>query len=135
MGDWGPGDCFLLETNYLNGEVLSHLFVIVLTPAPHTRNTIIVNIDSWEPGTKTDNTTILQPGDHEFIQKKTYVNYRLARIVSVDEIEGWLETGRAKIKPRMDTSILNRISDGILKSKFTILEVKEMYQDYLHNQL
>jgi hypothetical protein len=131
--DWGPGDCFLIQTYFdLGGSKAAHLFVIVLEWEEHTRNTIIVNIDTLQR--KSDHTTILDRGDHEFIKHPSFVNYRKARIISSLELEGMLNSGIAKPKPSFTNEIFQRICEGILRSRFTPAEVREMYEDHLFNR-
>jgi len=100
----------------------------------HTRNTIIVNIQSIR-GEKYDHTVRLKPGDHEFIVHDSFVNYRLARIISLDELEAKIRTGTAVMKKPFRDAILQRICEGICKSDFTPIEVVEMYQSSLFSGL
>ena len=129
-----PGDCLLIETNKEAGHIRSHPFVIILEGEAHTRNTIIVNIQSV-PNGKYDSTVVLKRGDHEFIEHDSYVNYRLARIVSLDEIEKKIEQGTAIVKPSFTNEIFRLICDGICKSRFTPAEVVEMYQNSLFSKI
>ncbi len=129
-----PGDCFLIETNKEAGVVKSHLFVVVIETEPHTLNTIIVNIQTIR-GEKHDKTVILYRGDHDFIKQDSYVNYRLARIISVPELEQKIKEGVAKIKNPVSSTILQRIAEGITRSPFTPMEVKEIYLESLYKKL
>ncbi len=133
---WGiPGDCILIETNHDGGgRIVSHLFVIILECEDHTRNTIIVNVQSIR-GNKYDKTVILSPGDHPFIQHPSYINYSLAQIVSLDDLEQKLNNRTAKVISPISSAIFQKICDGILRSRFTPEEVKDLYQDHLHRQL
>ena len=75
----GTGDCLLIDTNIDKGGYLqAHLFVIILDCEEHTRNTIIVYIQTVRSN-KVDRTTILNPGDHEFIKNESYFVYRRAQ--------------------------------------------------------
>lgn len=131
----GAGDCLLIDTNTDKGGYLqSHLFIIILNCEEYTRNTIIVYVQSVR-STKVDKTTILNAGDHEFIKHESYVEYRQAQIVSGDDLEQKLLEGVARPMTPMKGDAFNRICDGIMKSDFTPVEVREMYSDYLHRKL
>ena len=129
-----PGDCLLIETNKEAGYIKSHLFVIILEAEDHTRNTIIVNIQTIQDG-KYDKTVVLRKGDHPFIKHDSYVNYRLSQIVSLNDLEQKISDGIASIKPSMTTAVFQKICVGISKSPFTPTEVVEMYQRFLFSNL
>ncbi|MEN6435886.1 MAG: hypothetical protein ABFD58_08725 [Anaerolineaceae bacterium] len=129
-----PGECLLIETNKEVGYIKSHLFVIILNAEEHTRNTIIVNIQTIRDG-KYDKTVVLHPGDHPFIDRDSYVNYRLSRIISLDELERKIYEGTAVLKEPLNDVIFQQVCEGIGKSIFTPLEVKEMYHQFLFNNL
>jgi hypothetical protein len=125
------GDCLLIETNFDEwGFIQNHLFIIILEPQGTTRNTIIVNIDKLT-SRKQDQTTILNPGDHDFIDVQSYVNYGRAKIRSFDELEDRVRKGDVKLYPPLKDDIFQRVCEGILKSKFTSYEVRELYLDNL----
>ena len=130
-----PGDCLLIDTNREAGRIIAHLFVIILETQSHTRNTIIVNVQSDRGGRSVDRTVVLHRGDYEFIQHDSYVNYSLAKIVSVDDLEQLLSAGTARMRPAVTQEVFQHIADGILRSPFTPLEVKEMVRDHLFSQL
>lgn len=127
----GAGDCFWIETNYSEeGTLVGHLFVVILDPEEITKNTIIVPIDTLR-SKKQDQTTILDPGDHEFVKTKSFLNYNRAKIRSVTFIEQMIESGKAKIQPPMKPDVLDRIIRGLRKSEHTPQEVLVMYGYYM----
>lgn len=129
------GDCFLIETNHdADGFIQSHLHIIVLEKEEFTGNTIIVVIETLRSG-RTDKTTILRPGDHEFIKKESYVNYRRSRQISTRTIEKLLQDKKAKSRASIKSDILKKIQEGILKSPFTPAEVVSMYENHLYRKL
>jgi hypothetical protein len=103
----------------------------ILDIAEHTGNTIIVNIQSVR-GKKYDETVRLEPGDHDFIKRESYINYRLARIVSLSDLQALIDNGVAKIMTPMEEEVISRICDGINRSPFSPREVKEMYTDHIY---
>ena len=129
------GDCFLIETNYSeDGSIVAHLHIILLPPEEHTKNTIIVQINTLR-SQKQDKTMILNPGDHEFIVNPSFVNYNRARILSITSIEAMIEQGIAKIKPPISQEILEKIIDGLRKSDHTPREVLTMYGYFMFRRL
>ena len=129
------GDCLLFKTNFDEfGFIQNHLFIIVLEPQGITQNIIIVNIDK-HTSPKQDQTTILQPGDHDFINLQSYVNYGRAKIISYDKLEEYVRRGEARLYPPLENILLQRVCEGILRSRFTPIEVRELYQDSLYNQI
>ena len=131
----GAGDCLLIYTNVDKGGYLqSHLFVIILDCEEHTRNTIIVYVQTVR-STKADRTTILIPGDHEFIKHESHIEYRQAQIFSVEDLDQMILVCTAHQMALMKADALKRICDGIMKSRFTPCEVREMYTDHLHSKM
>jgi len=129
------GDCLLIETNRNGfGHIYKHLFVIVLEPQGETKLTIIVNIETLH-NKKQDQTTILESGDHDFILRTSYVNYRRSKIKSIDELENLLKNRDAKKYPPFREDVFNRICAGILKSRFTPIGIAELYQDHLYSMM
>ncbi len=133
------GDCLLIETNRNRfGDIRKHLFVIVLEPQGETKLTIIVSIETLNTkNKKQDQTTILESGDYDndFIHRTSYVNYRRAKIRSIDELEALLKNRVAKKYPPFREDVFNRICAGILKSSFTPHESRDLYQDHLYRMM
>lgn len=91
----GTGDCLLIDTNIDKGGYLqAHLFVIILDCEEHTRNTIILYVQTVG-SPKAVWTTILIPGDHEFIKHESHTEYRQAQIFSVDDLDQMILVGTA----------------------------------------
>jgi hypothetical protein len=131
----GAGDCLLINTNYdEGGNIQSHLFVIILDYEEHTKNTIVVYVQSLR-SPKADKTTVLHLGDHEFIKHDSYINYRQAQIVSAIDLEQMILEGKAVPMAPMEGGTFQKICDGILKSPFTPMDVRAMYQENLYRKL
>lgn len=126
------GDCFLAETDTgRDGEIRSHLFVVLLNPTGASRNTVTVSCATIHRSTY-DTACELEPGDHEFIQSPSYVVYHRARIESEPDIERRIREKRAHWRPPVKPEILERMRQGLIDSKFTKKAVKEWY---LQNRL
>ncbi len=60
------------------GHTTEHLWVLITRPHPETFETIMVNVTTQRP--HSDTTTILNAGDHPFVQKPSVIFYADARI-------------------------------------------------------
>lgn len=131
---FSAGDCLLIETNESEGgRIVAHLHVVLLDPQEHTHNTIIVCIETLN-SEKQDQTTLLTPGEHDFIVTTSYVNYRRARICSTDDLDQSIEKGAAHRRAPASPALLEKIRRGLLRSRLAPIEVCELYQDFLHGQ-
>ncbi len=134
-----PGDCFLIQT-YIDqdGNPVFHLFVVILDPVEFNGDTIIVSVSTVRGGSKYDETTILHPGEEvpEFINRISYVKYRLSQIVSVEVLEEKKEKGELILREdRFSQREFERICLGLDRSGFTPGKVKRLYHESIYNQL
>lgn len=89
-----PGSCLIIPS----GSIGSHLFVVALGPARfegHARedHVIMVSFSSIKPDLYHDNTCEVEPGEHSFINRKSYVYYREPRIYRVSEVQQRVRQG------------------------------------------
>lgn len=129
------GNCYWIETNKKeDGTLEGHFFVIALEY--DSERIIIVNIDKIGSRKHFDKTTIIRPGEgHEFIVRDSYVNYRRARLISIQKIRQLLKDNIAKYRGMMDMKVITKIIEGIGNSPYTKNEVKELYFEYLYKKL
>ena len=67
----GLGDSFMLPKP---GQDTEHLWVLITRPNPQTHTTIMVNVTTQRP--HSDTTTILNAGEHPFVQKPSVIFMR-----------------------------------------------------------
>ena len=72
----GLGDTFVLPKP---GQETEHLWVLITNPDPVTHEALMVNVTTQRP--HSDTTTILNVGDHQFVQKPSVIFYADARAV------------------------------------------------------
>jgi len=84
---------------------------------------VIVSLTTLRP--HSDETVILQPGDHPFVQHPTCVYYSDARITTVARLETALRHRQAFRREDMDAALVERIRDGLFRSAFTVLVLRE----------
>jgi len=129
------GNCFWIETNLdRNGNLQGHFFILILKC--DNEKIVLANIDKTRGKKRYDTTTILHAGEgHEFVVEESYVNYDFSELTTIDKITTMLENRTAAYRGVMDAAIVQRICDGILKSKFTPYEVREAFEDRLYKNL
>lgn len=128
------GESFLIETNIKDGQVTAHLFILILNVEAKTGNTIIVNIDTIR-NRNYDQTVIVKAGEHPFVKHDSFINYSRARIRSVGDLRQLIDSGCARLRETCSTTLLEKICSGILRSPFTIGEVREMYMNDMFRSL
>ncbi len=129
------GDSYLVPTNIdQEGYEKHHLYIILLDAEEYTSNTIIAPINTLKSD-KQDKTVLLLPNAHDFIVNVSFVNYHRAEIQSVKHIERLIDSKVAKQNQKFKNDILQRIVDGVRKSKHTPNEVLIMYSNYMYRKL
>ncbi len=108
-----PGVTFLFPV-----DEKPHLYFILTMPLQRDgeEKVLMVNITSVK--IKGENYT-LDVGDHEFIEHKSYLNYRKAEIVSVENLERQLRRGKMKIKETVSMEIVKFICEGLRESRYS----------------
>ncbi|WP_192253805.1 hypothetical protein [Mesorhizobium caraganae] len=70
----------------------------------------------------------IEPGEHGFITKPSYVEYHLSRILRCEQItkcvDGWYFTP----KPAVSDALMNRMRQGIVDSDFTAKMVLKYFE-------
>ena|SRR5215218_3257612 len=106
-----PGDTFLLT----GGRVATpHLWVVLWGPAGEDDAFLVVMLTS-DRG-YTDQTCILDVGDHPFIRHRTSVDYKVCSQWRAARIQEYINTGVAKPRAQMDAAVLQRIREGFFRA-------------------
>ena len=111
------GSTFLLPVRM---EWKNHLFIVLFDPNPR-RETVIVNLTTAKP--HSDRTTVLQQGEHPFINRETIANYLDATIADVDKLEQAIQ-GIGEIREPTTPELLSKLRSGLLASTLTKNKVK-----------
>lgn len=92
-----------------------HLWVIVATPGT---NALAFNLTTRRPHRFCDTACIIQPGEHTFVHQETVVEYRKGAFGPQSAWERLVALGRCHPREPVSASLLRRIQDGALASKF-----------------
>lgn len=104
------------------GQTTPHLWVVVVAPDPASHETVLVNLTTLR--SHSDNTVVLQPGDHPFVQHTTVVFFADARIVEAKAIAAALKSGIFQSHQDCSAPLLLRIQHGLFASPHTPQKVK-----------
>lgn len=96
----------------------SHLWIVISDPTLAPDQIVIVNLTSWRADK--DQACILRPGDHRYVTRKTCVNYRDAKIQSLDSLESLISSGTVKHLDDCTPELLQRIRAGVWLSRMPL---------------
>ncbi len=111
-----------------------HLFIILTDPVADPLNgnkdsVLLTSLSTLDAALPHDSTCILYPGDHPFVTRDSYVSYHTSRIQEAEKIINGVASGVLVVKEPMDSSIVDRICDG-LDSHQTPEKIKRFFRMY-----
>lgn len=118
----GLGDTIILSKP---GAEKEHLWILITNPDPQTGEAIMVNLTSQRP--HSDITTILQPGEHPFIDRPTVAFYADARFVNVALLDSSITQGVGHSHATALPALLRKLQSGLLVSPFTPAKIKTAF--------
>jgi hypothetical protein len=116
------GDSWMLPKP---GQETEHLWVLITRPDPATREGIMINVTTQRP--HSDTTTVLNRGDHPFIQRPSVVLYADARTVDTRLLDQTIVSGAFRAHAAFSNPVLGRIQAGVQTSPFTPKKIKASY--------
>jgi hypothetical protein len=116
------GDCFHFPLGIPSYD--PHLWIVLKTDSKSSQ-LIMVNLTTEK--SQSDKTTIIIPGEHRFVKHSTIVSYADAKISLIARVEEAMESNLAKKDISVSPELLTRICDGLIKSRYTPIKVKEFY--------
>ena len=119
----GLGDTVMLPKP---GGEKEHLWALITAPDPQSGEAIMVNLTTQRP--HSDTTTIIQPGEHPFVDRPTVVFYADARIVDVNNLDAALRQGVAHQHAPLSAKLLQRIQKDLFESDFTPEKIEEAFK-------
>lgn len=121
----GRGESFMLPKP---GQETEHLWVLITDPDPATHEAIMVNVTTLRP--HSDKTTILNAGDHPFVQKPSVIFFADARTVDTRLLDDAVQRGAYHVRTAFQEAVILRIQAGLLASTFTPKKIKTAYAAY-----
>ncbi len=116
------GDSWMLPKP---GQETEHLWVLITRPDPANREAIMVTVTTQRP--HSDTTTVLNRGEHPFIQRPSVVLYADARTVDSRLLDQALASGSFRAHAAFSGPVLRRIQAGLQTSPFTPKKIKESF--------
>jgi len=108
------------------GHEKEHLWALITAPDPQSGDAIMVNLTTQRP--HSDTTTIIQPGEHSFVDRPTVVFYADARMVNVNRLEEGLRQGLVRQHAALSAELLQRIQNGLFVSRFTPDKIENAFK-------
>jgi hypothetical protein len=103
--------------------VKPHLWFVVTDPEGTPGRVVAVMMRSAKKFT--DETVVLEPGDHAFVKHQSSVHYSSARWFDINAIDNAMRSGRCHLRENMTPELLSRVRNGLLKSPFTVHAVSD----------
>lgn len=111
-----------------------HIFFICNDPVFYPRlnkNTFLaVNLTSVSEEFESDNTCILNVGDHPFVKHPSYIFYRRAEIFGTETVTNGVSAGDIRVHQPCEIATFQRILDGFAVSPHVTPKIKGYYQRY-----
>jgi hypothetical protein len=103
-------------TTFLPDAAGSHLWVILSDPRKDAAKVLIVSVTTLTA--ETEQTCIIERGEHPWVTRRSCVSYRHAMIVSLDELYAGKDSGKLKVQQPMAPEVLKRIRESAARSDF-----------------
>jgi hypothetical protein len=107
----------------------SHLWIIISDPGQDAEKVLIVNMTSWKP--QKDQACILDVGDHPYIQHRTCINYREAKVVTLEQLHQLQDSGKIKILDPLSPALLKKIRAAVPDSQMKLENAELLEQQGL----
>lgn len=118
------GDTFLYQ--YPGSKY--HLFIVV-TRRMNDSSFVCTMVSSWKNDSRLDDPAcILEPGDHPYIQHKSYVAYKETVIFYPDQLDRLFASGMCLPRDPVSPSLLDRIRANAFRSRKIAVGMKELYR-------
>jgi len=106
----------------------SHLWVVVSDPARNPHEVVLVNLSTQAPWK--DNTCVVLPHEHAWVQHPSVVMYGDARIESGESLRRIEEAGLLDKCPSVSDALMARILEGFDISAYVKPRVRQVLVEY-----
>jgi hypothetical protein len=125
----------LIPSGPAHDHARKHLFIILTDPVINPENqqpsVLLTSLSTLDLSLPHDPTCILQPGDHPFITRDSYVSYRSSQIREEAKLINGVQSGVFVAKDLMDFAIIEKICAGLDVSRQTPIKANRFYRTYL----
>ena len=104
-----------------------HLFICLTDPAGVAKETLMVSVSTLRDGFPVDETCRLFEGDHSFIKRNSYVDYRSARIIAAEKLVKGVNQGQLIAMDALESSVFARVCYGLMQSPHTAPKLLAFY--------
>jgi hypothetical protein len=105
------GDTFLITDPGASLDI--HLWIVISDPGL-CESVVIANVTSWSE--HKEQACVLSPDDHSWLIKKSCMNYRDARVVSIDQLNCLLSRGLIEMRDCASNELLRKVLRGVSES-------------------
>ena len=127
MAEW---ECVAGSTVLIPSAGGDHLHVVISDPSKYEGHDgircLLVGISTANDDTPYDKTCLLEVGDHEFINRTSYVRYNNAKFLLVESIYNNVESGAFIPKAQVSQETLQKITEGFYQSDRTKRKYKKL---------
>lgn len=113
----GKGKTLLIASGIHRDPDRKHLFITLTNSCPDG-NHLLVPVCSVVPGRHYDPACEIAPGEHEFIKKASYVEYRYAGTRHTGHITKCVDGWEFQQKASISQDLLDRVFEGVENSDF-----------------
>ncbi|MDP2807333.1 MAG: hypothetical protein Q8O74_04250 [bacterium] len=117
------GDAFLMHLPGSVADPYYHLFIVLTDPEPGTEQIVAVMLSTVRR--TTDDTVVLQAGEHPFIKHPTAVQFSTANYYKAKRIERAYVSGICHERERITAVVLDKIRAGLLASPYTVNAIRD----------
>ena len=104
-----------------------HLFILLTDPVTDEKLVLIVSISSVKPGIWYDSACVLAAGEHQFIKRQSWVDYRTLRIENATKLTSGVHRGMLVPQGTVDSEIFQRICQGLFETLHCKPKFKSFY--------
>ncbi len=112
----------------------NHLFILLTDPVNNPENgkvcVLLTSLSTLNPALPHDPTFILNPGDHPFVTRTSYVSYAHSRIEEATKLVNGVATGEFIAKDLMDGKIVDQICAGLTISRHASPKILRFFRVY-----
>lgn len=105
-----------------------HLFILLTDPVGASKSVLALPVSSYDGDGTDDEACKLFPGDHDFINKKSLVRYRRARIEAAQTLVNGAKDGAFKPMHCLKTDVFARVCHGVSTSMFVRPHIRKFYE-------